>query len=118
MSTKFYCNSETCTHADKGPFVLELAQEAVMDGNNLATIFCPRCGNPMKELPENPQKDLSHNRYYCHNNACGSNENGPFFIDLPSEAIMDKNNLATIFCPKCAKEMKPFDQQPGAAINF
>ncbi|MBC2712551.1 MAG: hypothetical protein HGJ94_16660 [Desulfosarcina sp.] len=40
MPTKFYCNSEICTHADKGPFVLELTQEAVMDGNNMATIFC------------------------------------------------------------------------------
>ena len=39
MSTRFYCNSESCTHGDKGPFVLELAQEAVMDGNNMATSF-------------------------------------------------------------------------------
>jgi endogenous inhibitor of DNA gyrase (YacG/DUF329 family) len=117
MSTKFYCNSEVCTHADKGPVVLELPQEAVMDGNNLATIFCPRCGKPMKQLPLDLDSS-DHHRFYCHNDACGSNKNGLFFIDLPGEAVMDKNNLATIFCPKCGKEMKPFDQQPGAAINF
>ena len=79
MSTKFYCNSEICSHADKGPFVLELAQESVMDGNNKDSLF---------------------------------------FIDLPGEAIMDKNNMATIFCPKCAKEMKPFDQEASTAVNF
>ncbi|BBO68783.1 hypothetical protein DSCA_27130 [Desulfosarcina alkanivorans] len=117
MSTKFYCNSEICTHADHGPFVLELAQEAVMDGNNLATIFCPRCGKPMKQLPLD-LKSSEHHRFYCHSDACSSRENGLFFIDLPGEAVMDKNNLATIFCPKCGKEMKPFSQQPDAAINF
>jgi hypothetical protein len=30
-----------------------------------------------------------------------------FYIDLPGEAVMDTDNLATIFCPKCGKEMKP-----------
>jgi hypothetical protein len=118
MSTKFYCNSEICTHADKGPFVLELAQGAVMDGNNLATIFCPRCSKPMKPLPPDSQKSTNNYRFYCHNEACSSNDMGLFFIDLPGEAIMDKNNLATIFCPKCAKEMKPFGHEPGAAINY
>ena len=118
MSNKFYCNSENCTHADKGPFVLELAAEAVMDGNNLATIFCPRCGKPMKPLPSAPLQDNDHHRFYCHNEACGNQNQGLFFIDLPSEAIMDKNNLATIFCPKCGKEMKSFDKQSTEVINF
>jgi hypothetical protein len=31
---------------------------------------------------------------------------------------MDRNNMATIFCPKCGKEMKPFDQHPSTAVNF
>lgn len=118
MSTKFYCNSDICTHADKGPFVLELAQGAVMDGNNLATIFCPRCGKPMKQLPSDPQKNANNHRFYCHSNACSTNEDGPFYIDLNGEAIMDKNNLATIFCPKCGREMKPFGQELSAAVNF
>lgn len=118
MSTTFYCNSEACTHADKGPFVLELAQEAVMDGNNMATIFCPRCGKPMKQLPSNPQKNPDNSRFYCHDDACSSKKNGLFFIDLPGEAIMDKNNMATIFCPKCGKTMKPFGQEPTTAVNF
>jgi hypothetical protein len=118
MSTKFYCNNEKCTHADKGPFVLELAQESVMDGNNLATIFCPRCSKPMKPLPTDAPKSENNNRFYCHSDACNSNQKGLFFIDLPGEAIMDKNNLATIFCPKCGKEMKPFSQKPSSAVNF
>ncbi len=118
MSTKFYCNSEICGRAEKGPFVLELAQESVMDGNNLATIFCPWCSKPMKQLPSDPQKRSHNNRFYCHSEACSSEKNGLFYIDLPGEAIMDNNNMATIFCPKCGKEMKPFDQPPSNAVNF
>lgn len=116
MSTKFYCNSEACTHADKGPFVLELATEAVMDGNNLATIFCPRCGKPMKQLSSDP--NTTHHRFYCHSEACSSHENGLFFVDLPEEAIMDKNNLATIFCPKCGKKMTSFDKKSNTVVNL
>ena len=118
MSTKFFCNSERCTHADKGPFVLELAQEAVMDGNNLATIFCPRCGKPMKQLPVPPQENTSSQRFYCHNEACSNQGSDLFFIDLPGEAIMDKNNLATIFCPKCGKEMHAFGHESDVVVNY
>jgi len=117
MSTKFYCNSETCIRAEKGPFVMELAQEAVMDGNNLATIFCPHCGRPMKQLSSDPVKPAS-NRFYCYTETCGSNEDGMFFIDLPGEAVMDKNNVATIFCPKCGKTMKPFEPHSNDVVNF
>jgi hypothetical protein len=98
--------------------VLELAQEAVMDGNNLATIFCPRCGKPMKQLPSNPQKSSGSQRFYCHNDICSSRGNDLFYIDLPSEAIMDNNNLAAIFCPKCGGEMKAFHHKADAAVNF
>jgi transcription elongation factor Elf1 len=120
MSTTFYCNSEICTHAgNEGPIVLELAQEAVMDGNNMATIFCPRCNKPMKQLPSDAQENTNNNRFYCHSDACNNkNQSGLSFIDLPGEAIMDKNNMATIFCTKCGKEMKPFSQKPSAAVNF
>lgn len=117
MSTKFYCTNDICVHADKGPFVLELAQEAVMDGNNLATIFCPKCGNPMKKLPNDPQIDTDKNRFFCHNDACSKGQDRLFFIDLPGEAIMDKNNIATIFCPKCGKEMTPLHQEPDTTVT-
>lgn len=118
MSTKFFCNNERCAHADKGPFVLELAQEAVMDGNNMATIFCPRCGKPMQPLPVGPQDRAESHRFYCHSDRCRSNGNDLFFIDLPEEAIMDKNNIATIFCPKCGKTMRSFDQGTTTAVNY
>ena len=117
MATKFYCNSEDCTHADNGPFVLELPQEAVMDGNNLATIFCPRCGKPMRPLPSDPQEKSSNQRFYCQNEGCSNSDSTLFFIDLPAEAIMDNNNLATIFCPKCGREMKSLAYDTAAAVN-
>ena len=118
MSTKFFCNSDSCTHGDKGPFVLEIAQEAVLDGNNLATIFCPRCGKSMKPLPPSPLEDSQSHRFYCHNEACTGSSDKPFFIDLPGGAIMDKNNIATIFCPKCGKEMSSLGPGADAAVNY
>jgi NADH pyrophosphatase NudC (nudix superfamily) len=118
MSTRFYCNSESCIHGDKGPFVLELAQEAVMDGNNMATIFCPRCGKPMKPLPPELQGAPRTHRFYCTSETCGGNGDNPFFIDLPEEAIMDDHNMATVFCPKCGKEMSPVDQTANGVVNY
>ena len=118
MSTKFYCNSETCASAGNGPSVLELAQEAVMDGNNLATIFCPRCSKPMKQLPPDQQASANSQRFYCHNETCSIHCKGIFYIDLPGEAIMDTNNMAAIFCPKCNKEMKPFAHASCPVSNF
>lgn len=118
MSTRFYCNSPPCMHAGQGPFILEFSQEAVLDRNNLAAVFCHRCGSPMKQLAPDPKPGHCGHRFYCHNNACSNNENGLFFIDLPGEAILDKNNIATIFCPKCGQEMRAFGQEPCVAINF
>lgn len=106
MPNRFFCNSVACTQRGKGPFILELPQEAVMDGNNLATIFCPRCGKEMKPLPTDAEGADS-NRFYCYNESCSDPEKGVFYIDLPGEAVMDQDNLAAIFCPKCGKEMKP-----------
>jgi uncharacterized C2H2 Zn-finger protein len=117
MTTKFYCGSDGCTHADNGPFVLELPQEAVMDGNNMATIFCPRCAKPMRPLPAASEKAPNHHRFFCDNHGCNRNGKEPFCIDLPEEAVMDKNNLATIFCPRCGKAMKPFTHMVGHAVN-
>lgn len=117
MPTRFYCTSESCAHAEKGPFVVELAQELIMDGNNLATIFCPRCGKPMRLLPADVRQKADNHRYYCQSEACG-NEKGLFFIDLPSEAVLDEHNVATLFCPKCGKEMKSFDQMTHTVVNF
>jgi hypothetical protein len=116
MSTKFFCNSKDCPHGDKGPFVIELANEAVMDGNNLATIFCPKCGKSMKPMPQAPLKNADSHRFYCRNEACSQGDE-PFFMDLPGEAVLDKNNIATIFCPKCGKEMDAFGQESDVVIK-
>ncbi len=105
MLNRFFCNSNACNQSGNGPFILELAQEAVMDGNNLATIFCPRCDKEMKPLPTDTASAAS-NRFYCYNDACSDPDKGVFHIDLPGEAVMDKHNLAAIFCPKCGGEMK------------
>ena len=118
MTTKYYCNNDDCTHPDRGPFVLELPQEAVMDGNNMATIFCPLCSKPMRPLPAASEAAVNHRRFYCHNECCSGTDKELFFIDLPDEAVMDNNNMATIFCPKCGKEMKPFDHSVGEASNY
>jgi len=68
-------------------------------------------------MGSDPQQSAN-NRFYCYTESCGSPEKGLFFIDLPGEAVMDKNNLATIFCPKCGKTMKPLDPDSGDAVNL
>ena len=118
MSTKFYCNSETCASAGDGPSVLELAEGAVMDGNNLATIFCPRCGKSMKQLPPDQRESENSQRFYCHNEACSIHCKAIFYIYLPYYSIIYTNNISSIFCPKCNKEMKPFAHESCPVISF
>ena len=48
MKIKLLCRDEEKCPADIQPFMLEIDEEAVMDVNNLATVFCPYCYRTMK----------------------------------------------------------------------
>lgn len=43
MEKKFCCNNPECTEDEKDTYVIVLSQESVMDEQNLAQMFCPRC---------------------------------------------------------------------------
>ena len=44
-------------------------------------------------------------KFNCTNNNCNYPGDTQFEMTLNQETIMDNNNVATIFCPFCKKEM-------------
>lgn len=44
-------------------------------------------------------------KFHCTNNNCNYPGDTQFEMALNQETIMDNNNVATIFCPFCKKEM-------------
>ena len=44
---KFSCPEKECRHDGGEPYILSIPQEACIDVNNMATPFCPRCGNTL-----------------------------------------------------------------------
>ena len=47
MHACFCCESENCHPADGKPYQIAIQSEAIMDENNLASIFCPHCRTPL-----------------------------------------------------------------------
>jgi hypothetical protein len=43
MKRKFHCTNADCSFGKSSDSVYEIHQEAWMDENNIATIFCPYC---------------------------------------------------------------------------
>ena len=50
MKIKLLCRDDENCPADIKPFMIEIDEEAVMDVNNIATVFCPYCNRTMKSL--------------------------------------------------------------------
>jgi hypothetical protein len=47
---EFSCPKKECGFDGGGPYVLSIPQEACVDEQNIATPFCPHCGNMMKRI--------------------------------------------------------------------
>lgn len=47
MEAKFDCENISCSFPGKGQFKMKLNFESIMDKNNVATVFCPFCKEPM-----------------------------------------------------------------------
>jgi hypothetical protein len=47
---EFSCPEKECGFDGVGPYVLNIPQEACVDEQNIATPFCPHCGNTMKKI--------------------------------------------------------------------
>ena len=50
MKLKFYCDNKDCTKKYSKQYEYEILIEAVMDENNIANIFCPRCKRPLIQI--------------------------------------------------------------------
>ena len=43
--------------------------------------------------------------YTCMDRTCAEKRGAEFRLDIPSEAVMDDQNIAMIFCQKCGAEL-------------
>ena len=50
MNLKMYCPNEKCGYDGEKPYQLDLRAESYMDVNNIATIYCPHCKEPLECL--------------------------------------------------------------------
>jgi hypothetical protein len=48
MNIKFHCRNDEHCSAETKPFTIEISAEAVMDENNMASVFCPHCNRTLK----------------------------------------------------------------------
>lgn len=48
MKIKLHCRDDENCPSDIKPFVMEIDDEAVMDVNNIATVFCPHCNRTLE----------------------------------------------------------------------
>ena len=44
--------------------------------------------------------------FICTNRACREKNKVEQRIDLLAETVMDEQNIAVVFCPKCSSQMK------------
>ncbi len=54
MEKKYCCNNPECRENEKEAYVMVLNQESVMDEQNLAQMFCPRCKSRLVISKEEP----------------------------------------------------------------
>lgn len=47
MEASFDCKNISCSFPGEGQFEMKLNFESIMDKNNVATVFCPFCKEPM-----------------------------------------------------------------------
>jgi hypothetical protein len=57
MKIKFHCRNDEKCSSDAKPFTWEIDGEAVMDHNNMATVFCPHCNRALKSEKRSPTDD-------------------------------------------------------------
>ena len=61
MKIKLQCRNDEKCSADAKPFTFEIDDEAVMDHNNMATVFCPHCNRTLISASQ-PGKINSHEK--------------------------------------------------------
>lgn len=56
MEKKFCCINPECPQDDEGVFVKVLSQESIMDEQNIAQMFCPRCKSRLVRCQDESQE--------------------------------------------------------------
>lgn len=56
MEKKYCCTNPECTKEDKDGFVKVLNQESIMDEQNIAQMFCPRCKERLVRCEDKSQE--------------------------------------------------------------
>lgn len=46
-------------------------------------------------------------KYECTNEGCREKNERRHELDLPAELVMDEQNVAEMYCPKCKRKLKP-----------
>ena len=57
MEKTYCCTNKECSSGDKDEFVMVLDQESIMDEQNLAQMFCPRCKSRLTKCQEEDQAE-------------------------------------------------------------
>ncbi|HAR33844.1 MULTISPECIES: hypothetical protein [unclassified Desulfobacter] len=63
MDLSYICVNHNCSFPGANPFEVTFKSESIMDENNVASLFCPFCGNELMLVrvpdvfPENLPKD-------------------------------------------------------------
>jgi len=52
---KFSCPETECEYGGTGSYELNIPQEACVDEQNIATPFCPHCGNSLVKSETTPE---------------------------------------------------------------
>ena len=50
MKRKYICTNDLCREKNKRGYRLALPDEVVMDDQNIAVIFCPKCKRKLKQI--------------------------------------------------------------------
>lgn len=48
MQVKYICENKMCRHREDGAYALIVPPESILDEKNVATFFCPHCGQKLK----------------------------------------------------------------------
>ena len=44
-------------------------------------------------------------KFACKNTDCKNEDSDDYVMCIPSEAVMDENNMAAVFCPHCNQKL-------------
>ena len=56
MEKKFICTDKACIKKHKEPYIKVIEVEGIMDEQNIAQMYCPRCKSPLIPCETTPEE--------------------------------------------------------------